>query len=84
MKKVMMTADGWPVYRGDKENSEAWMVDTSTAGTTYICYKNDPRRIIRRIVTSSGVTTIEWTYGKWEDRASLAYHPIEASVEFEV
>ena len=82
--KVNLIATGWPIYRGADENTDPWIVDSSTPGTVYICYKPDPKRIIKRIVTSSGTTTIEWSYGAWDDRATLTYVPMEESLEVEV
>lgn len=66
--------------RGGRD-PEPYMVDESTAGTTYICYANTAKRAIRRITEAGGVTTVEWAYGAWEQRASLEYVPINNLVE---
>lgn len=62
---------------------EAYIVDEATEGTTYICYSNAPKRAIRRITAADGVTTVEWSFGAWDDRASLEYVPICNAIEVE-
>lgn len=48
---------------------------------TYICYDADTKTEIRRITTEGTVTTIEFSFGKWADRATLTYVPINAAYE---
>lgn len=60
---------------------EPYVIDEATAGTTFICYADTPNRAIRRITEADGITTVEWAYGAWEERASLNYVPINETVE---
>ncbi len=58
----------------------AYMVDTSTTGTTYVRESSATDGWIRRITEVNGVITVEKAFGKWNDRATLTYHPIDAVV----
>lgn len=60
---------------------EPHIVDEATAGITYICYANTAKRSIRRITVANSVTTIEWAYGAWADRATLTYEAINEYIE---
>lgn len=69
------------IHNRGGHDPEPYMIDESTEGTTYICYANTPKRAIRRITEADGVTTIEWAYGAWDDRAGLDYVPINNLAE---
>lgn len=58
-----------------------YIVDASTEGVTYICFDAGAKRAIRRITESDGVTTIEWAWGAWANRASLSYVPINTPID---
>lgn len=73
-------------YRGyvgnrPEQDPEPYIVDEATSGVVYLCYANTANRAIRRITTADSVTTIEWAYGAWADRATLTYHPINETIE---
>lgn len=74
------TDSGFVGNRPERE-PEPYIVDEATAGTVYLCYANTANRAIRRITTADGVTTIEWAYGAWADRATLTYKPINEFAE---
>lgn len=75
---------GEPYIHVVHETVEAYIVDASNPGVTYICYFNTPERIIRRITEDNGVTTVEFAWGAWENRASLEYQEINRAIEIEV
>lgn len=83
---MKMHIDKWgePYIHVVHETIEPYMVDASTAGTTYICYFNTPDRIIRKITDDNGITTIEFSWGAWDDRTTLTYIPINEAMEIEV
>lgn len=78
-----ITKTGWPLVKDDPADLEPYMVDEAASGCVYICYSNDPKRIIRRITKNGTVTVIEFSYGRWEDRESLTYVGINDSLELE-
>lgn len=82
---MKVTIDKWgaPLIAGSEEAPEAYIVDASASGVTYICYDNRANRIVRRITVANGVTTVEFSYGRWADRASLQYVPINGMLEVE-
>jgi len=49
--------------------------------TTYICFDGDEKRPIHRITKSETERVFEWAYGSWEQRANLAYIPINQVME---
>ena len=48
---------------------------------TYLCLDDAPIRPIHRITKTGGETVIEWALGAWENRDSLAYVPINRTLE---
>lgn len=58
------------------EGDYAYMIDSPSDSTTYICYDDAEQCIIKRVTKTGTVTRIEFSYGRWEDRASLNYFPI--------
>lgn len=58
----------------------AYMVDTSSTGTTYVRESSATDGWIRRITEVNGVITVEKAFGKWVDRATLTYHPVDAVI----
>ena len=84
MKKMFNNRGG--LFGAPNMNPEygAYQVDASAEdGTVYIRYANDNICAITRISTADGVTTIEWAYGAWADRASLTYVPINEAIVVE-
>lgn len=71
-------------HRGvpEEDDLRPYIVDAS-GEVTYICYFDTPRRAIHRLSTVNGVTSCHWAYGRWEDRASLTYIPINEPMEVE-
>ena len=55
---------------------QPYKVDDAGNGATYLCFENAAEVPIHRITVSGTVTTIEWALGAWDDRAALAYIPI--------
>ena len=60
-----------------------YITDESTAGTKYVCFDNTPKRVIWRYKTVSNVTTCEFAYGSWDQKASLTYAPINDMLEID-
>ena len=48
---------------------------------TYLCFDDAPERCVHRIFQANGETVIEWAFGAWENRTSLAYIPINKTLE---
>ena len=81
---------GWPLVKNVVPD-EAWhwyeyyyIVDAKTQGTTYKCFLDTPKRVIWRETVQDGVTTLEFGYGAWKDRATLEYAPINGSLEVDL
>lgn len=49
--------------------------------TTYLCFDDNENRPIHRITKANGETVIEWAYGKWNERTTLFYVPINQTLE---
>ena len=65
---------------------EAWhwfeqfyLIDAKTAGTKYMCFNDTPKRVIWRETVADNVTTLEFAWGAWNNRASLTYYPINGT-----
>lgn len=83
MKKVLIDAWGRPAYNSNYRNAAnrpaAYMVATSGAAT-YVCFSADDERVIQRISTADGVTTIMFAFGAWANRGSLEYGEINMPI----
>ena len=66
------------------ESGSAYKIDSPDDNTTYICYTGSDPRIIKRITKSGTLTTVEFSYGAWEDRASLNYFPICEPIDMDL
>jgi len=63
---------------------EAHLLKKGPDDELYVCFGEQPRRPIHRIeLDSSGGVRIMWAYGRWEDAISLAYVPINETLEVE-
>ena len=51
--------------------------------TTYVSFFDTNPRAIHRITTAGDVKTVEFAFGKWDDRAILTYIPINNVMEVE-
>lgn len=58
-----------------------YKVDSSTDGTTYMCFSDEAETMIHRYVTADGVTTTTKAWGAWANRATLTYVAINALYE---
>lgn len=63
------------------EVPEAYVVDSTTEGVTYICFADAPFRCVRRVTQRDGMTTAEFSMGAWDNRATLAYQPVNTTLE---
>jgi hypothetical protein len=87
MAKVLITRYGHPLNKkvrwehAPQFYNVYYMVDKSTPDTEYMCFDNDPKRVIWRKTTSNGVETLEFAYGAWDDRTKLTYVPIYDALE---
>ena len=76
---------GWPLVAWPVPD-EAWhwyeqfyIVDETTQNTKYMCFADTEERVIWRETKNQGVTTLEFSWGKWSDKTNLTYHPIHGS-----
>lgn len=78
-RKVAIDQYGRPAwlaeYNNESEAPAPYQVDESDS-VTYIRYSADAECAVRRITVSGTVTTIEWAFGAWEERATLQYQQI--------
>ena len=51
---------------------------------TYVSFYNTNPRAIHRITTAGDVKTVEFAFGSWDERANLAYIPINSVMEVEI
>lgn len=90
MATVNINKYGYPLVQYPVPD-EAWhwfehfyLVDAQDPDKVYKCFTDDPKRVIWRETTNQGVTTLEFSYGKWDDRANLTYAPINGACAVEV
>lgn len=72
---------GRPGLLGYPLGTPWYIEDSSTEGIVYKCHDDRPSRLIWRETTKNGILTREFSYGPWEDRASLTYAPISATID---
>ena len=48
---------------------------------TYLCFDDGEKRPVHRITKTDVETVIEWAYGIWANRETLAYVPINDTWE---
>jgi len=82
---------GWPLVRDcipeeahDYYNNNFYLIDDQGSGVVYKCWHAHAKRVIWRETTTAGVTTLEFGYGAWDDRANLTYAPINGGLNVEV
>lgn len=74
-----------PNYRLGK--LEIYRIDEASESVTYFSYfdggsgTSEKNVLIRRHTVSGAVTTVEKAYGKWSERSSLSYIPINDTLE---
>lgn len=90
MSKVSINKYGWPLIQAVAPE-EAWhwyehfyIIDEATQDTKYMCFTDDDKRVIWRETKNADVTTLEFSYGEWTDKANLTYAPINGSLEVDV
>jgi hypothetical protein len=52
-----------------------------TASATFMCFGDEPQRPIHRITKNGTETVVEWAFGAWNDKETLAYVPINQTLE---
>ncbi|PWM79118.1 MAG: hypothetical protein DBX90_09385 [Lentisphaerae bacterium] len=86
--KQLIDCYGYPSfserYQRRGFEKKAFQVDAAAEGITYICFDSVTPRPIHRITVAGGITTIQWAFGDWENRAALDYsHTLNEPIEIE-